>query len=792
MKVQGSAEMAPEDVREALAILCTCGGTLEEVLNFDSLAETVEGAFGPNSHIVTPFLCLPQEQERLRPLLQGNGTKKLVIAACSKNVLIPIIKPLLSGLGLGENEVEVVNIREQCAWVHPDRKRATLKAQFLITSAIEKTKFTEPVKIETYKSDERALVIGAGVAGIQASLDLAEQGLFVYLLERTPSIGGKMALLVKTYPTDDCAICILGPKMADVAANPNVQIITSAEVKEVKKTAGGFRLRVVKKPRYVDPKKCIACGLCAEKCPSKVPNEWDGGLGYRKAIYMPFPQALPRKYVIDPEHCLFFQKGVCRVCEKFCPRKAIDFEQEPEELELDVGSIVVATGFTEFDPSDIPRYGFGQCRNVITQFQLARILDPSGPTEGKLVTPQGGHKPNRVLMIQCVGSRDPEANEYCSRYCCMAALKNSMLIKNEQDPDTDITIVYKDVRAAGKGFEEYYARAKETYGIRFECCEVVGIDENEQTETLSVECETPEGGRKTLTADLVVLSCAMVPSEGTEELARMLGLQLGRDGFFKILDKKVSVVETKVPGICVCGCAEGPKDIPESVAQASAAASRSASRMSRELPKPLLISAIDEESCGTCGLCVKACPYGALSLQGEKVVLDHELCQGCGLCLSVCPSGCIRMVKNSDEQIRNQMRAIASHARAHDGSSSLISMFACEQCGYTLLDTVGALRMEYPPNIVPIFLPCASSLRTSQILEALSLGFDGVLVLGCPKDRCHYEKGVEIAKSRINLLKNFLSDLKISPESIRTLSFSGNGVHDFVAETQAFSKKVGG
>ena len=426
------------------------------------------------------------------------------------------------------------------------------------------------------------LVIGGGIAGISASLDLAEQGYRVFLVEKEPSIGGRMAQLDKTFPTLDCSICILAPKMVEVSRHPNIQLYTYSEIKEVKRVDDGstFKVKVELKPRYVDSSKCTGCRVCMEKCPIKVPSEFEEGMGKRKAIYIPFPQAVPAVAVIDSEHCLYLTKGICRVCERFCPAKAIDFTQEPEEIELDVDSIIVATGFDLLDPSVLPQYGYGRFPNVLTSMQYERLMNAAGPTGGKIVRVSDGEEPSKIAFIQCVGSRNEKVKPYCSQICCTYATKEAVVTK-EHNPNIDVLIFYNDLKASGKGHQEFVKRAMEEFGIKY----VKGLPSEVQldinTGKLRIRyADLLSGGVETILVDMVVLCPAVVPKEGTTELAEILGVDLTDEGFFKSLDA-LSPVDTSVPGIYVCGVCEGPKDISHSVAQASAAAVRAASRSSR-------------------------------------------------------------------------------------------------------------------------------------------------------------------------------------------------------------------
>jgi heterodisulfide reductase subunit A len=421
------------------------------------------------------------------------------------------------------------------------------------------------------------LVIGGGIAGIQASLDLANRGTRVYLVEKTPSIGGRMAQLDKTFPTLDCSICILAPKMIECLRHPNISLLTYSEVKEVKGQAGNFNVKILRKPRYVDVAKCTGCGTCMEKCPVKVPNEFDMGLGNRKAVYMPFKQAVPLVATIDKDHCLYFSKGVCKVCQKFCPSNAIDYEQKPEEMALNVSSMILATGFDVFDPSTMSEYGYGRFKNVVHSLEFERIICASGPTEGHLVRPSDGKEPKSVVFVQCVGSRSQRGEfPFCSSVCCVYATKESILIK-EHAPETQAYIMYIDMRAVGKGFQEFVDRAKKEYNVRYLKAHPGGITEDPATKSLQIHYEDMKTGEmKALDADMVVLCPALIPKTENRKLAEAMGLEVDEFGFFKAKNLLTAPVDTKVPGIYICGYCQGPKDIPESVAQASGAAARSA------------------------------------------------------------------------------------------------------------------------------------------------------------------------------------------------------------------------
>jgi len=774
-----------------LVVFDTFAGTLNEKLDIEELERFSRGLEGVAAALRTPNLNQTtilkeiMEVERVRATTGQAMVQSVVAVTGSRARVEERLKRAMESVGLDPNQLVTVNVREQCALVHRDRAEATEKAKRLIRAGVRKAMLTTPLEIPSaIQRFKDVMVVGGGIAGIQASLDLAEQGIKVHLVERTPTIGGVMSLLVKTFPTDDCAICICGPKMADIANEPNINLLTYSEVQEVSRLPEGWHVKVLKKPRYIDFNACVGCGQCAEKCPTRVPDEWSGFIGERRAAYIPYSQAIPRKYTIDPEHCLYLTKGICRVCEKVCPSEAVDFEQKEELVEFDVGAIIVATGFQNFDPTPYPKFGF-QYDDVISQFQLARLLDGEGPTAGKLKRPSDGQRPNRVVMVQCVGSRDPEINPYCSRYCCMAAVKHAELTKIEQGEDIEITILYRDIRAGGKGFEEYYNRTRDQFGVKFvhgELEQIVKLEDG----SLVIGYTNGRGEKEALVGDLVVLSTGMVPSEGTKELAETLGIDLDKFGFMAEVDPKVASVITKAPGIFICGACHSPKDIPESVVQASAAAGMAAHQIKShigEVSKPLLMPHIDEAACGRCGICVSICPYEAITMPPKGAVeINNELCQACGLCISSCPTRALENTNYGFDLIDAQIEAVLD---GHDQSDLLVVGFCCNDCGYNLLDTAGVYGASYSPAFVPVYVPCMSIVSLRHIFKALECGADGVMLIGCVKDRCHFKKGVDHAEGQLRLFKN-LSNSVGNPMPVRVLKSCGTMLAQFLDTLDGF------
>jgi len=557
--------------------ICHCGMNIAGGLNIEALVESSRQIQGVVYVVENKFCCSEDGQVAVQKAIKDQKLDRVVIAACDPSLHLMTFQRCGEKVGIDPAFVDLIDIRKWTMHGSPQKvgpEQALEKSKKLIELAIKRIRLKRLIPLIEVKVEQSVLVIGGGVAGLEAGLDLADKGYRVHVVERLPTIGGKMALLYKVFPTNDCAPCILAPKMAYANIHPNINLLTNSEVTNVEGYIGNFNIKVTQKPRYIDEKKCTGCGLCIEKCPSEVVERvYSAGMGQRKAIYIPYDLAIPKKAAIDAEHCLYFKKGACRLCENECPTEAIDFDQQSRAIELKVGSIIVATGFDEYNPTEESEYGYGRYGNVITQFQLARLLDIDGPTEGKLLRPTDGREPKSMVMIQCVGSRDENANDYCSAICCMYALKHAQIIREMVLPDSEIYICYIDMRTTGKGFEEYYKRTRKL-GIIFIRGRPGEIVEETDTKNLILKVEDPDiGGLLKIEADLVVLSCATIPSAGTKQLSQILRIELDENGFFKEVHPKLRPVETNVRGIYICGAAQGPKDIPNSIVQAKAVAS---------------------------------------------------------------------------------------------------------------------------------------------------------------------------------------------------------------------------
>jgi len=566
--------------------ICHCGMNIAGGLNIEALVESSKQMQGVVFVNENKFCCSEDGQVAVQKAIQDQNLDRVVIAACDPSLHLMTFQRCGEKAGIEPEFVDLIDIRKWTMHGSPHKaapEQALEKSKNLVELAVKRMRLKRLVPLVEVKTEQSVLVIGGGVAGLEAGLDLADKGYKVHIVERLPTVGGKMALLYKVFPTNDCAPCILAPKTAYANIHPNINLLTNSEVKSVEGYIGNFNIKVIQRPRYIDTEKCTGCGECVEKCPIKmVDNVYSGGMGQRKAIYIPYDQAIPKKAIIDAQNCLYFRKGVCRICEKECPTEAIDFEQQTKTIDMKVGAIIVATGFDEYNPTEKSEFGFGRYGNVITQFQLARLLDIDGPTGGKLLRPTNGREPKSIVMIQCVGSRDKNANDYCSNICCMYALKHAQIIREMVLPDAEIYICYIDMRTTGKGFEEYYRRTREL-GILFIRGRPSEIIEESDTGNLLLNVEDPDIGHLLrIKADLVVLSCATIPSEGSEQLSRILGIELDENGFFKEMHPKLRPVETNIRGIYICGAAQGPKDIPDSIIQAKAAASFADAELRKE------------------------------------------------------------------------------------------------------------------------------------------------------------------------------------------------------------------
>ena len=613
------------------------------------------------------YMCSDPGQELIRKDIHEHQLDRVIVAACSPHLHEHTFRQAVALGGLNPYYFHMVNIREHDSWVHTDHAAATEKAKDLLRAAVRRVKWNVALEPRQATIHPDVLVVGGGIAGIDAALTLANAGKHVYLVEREPTIGGHMAQFDKTFPTLDCAACILTPKMTAVKAHRNITLWTYSEVQQVDGYVGNFSVAVRRKPRYVLEDLCVGCLECIEACVykhAKVPDAFNVGLGKRKPIYIPFPQAVPQVVVIDPDTCIEFKSGKCKkTCVEVCAeRNAIDFHQKEEISTIQVGTIILATGFDVFDAARVPYYGYGLYPNVYTALEVERLVNSSGPTGGEVVL-RDGRRPATVGIVHCVGSRDEHTNRYCSRVCCMYSLKLAHLIKEKTG--AEVYNFYIDVRAPGKAFEEFYNRVAEEgiIFIRGKVADIYPADNGDGRLILQAE-DTLLGMIRKIPVDMVVLSTGLEPRADADDVRRLFNIGCSREGFFLERHPKLAPVHTFADGIFVAGCCQGPKDIPDTVAQSGAAAAQALALIDAEVVELEPNTAhVIEGVCSGCKTCLPLCPYHAISfVEGKRAEINEVLCKGCGTCVAACPSGSIRQNLFEDEQIFDEIDGLLAYA----------------------------------------------------------------------------------------------------------------------------------
>ena len=654
------------------AFVCWCGSNIAGTVDIDAVAKAAAIEPGVVYSAEYQYMCSEGGQLAIRKAVEEHGLTGIAVCACSPRMHETTFRKTAAAAGINPYLVEIANIREHCSWIHKDKEAATSKAVVLMRAAIAKLNLNEPLFPGESTVVKRALVIGGGIAGIQTALDIADAGYEVDIVEKSPTIGGRMAQLDKTFPTLDCSACILTPKMVDAAQHDNITLYTYSEVDEVSGYIGNFSVKISQKARSVNRELCNGCGECISKCPAKkAKSEFDEGLSTRSAIYIPFAQAVPNIPVIDREHCTFFKTGKCKLCEKICGAKAIDFEQQNEIISKEYGVIIVATGFRPLSPEKYGEYLYGVSPDVVTSLEFERMMNAAGPTGGKLIRLSNGDKPKSIVFVQCVGSRadTSKGKSYCSKICCMYTSKHAMLVK-EKYPDIDVHVFYIDVRTPGKNFDEFYRRAVEQYEVNY-IKGMVGKVADENGRLRVIASDLLEDKQLVIDADLVILATAVEANPDARTLGTLLTASMDQSNFFTEAHPKLRPVESPTAGIFLAGACQGPKDIPETVAQAGAAAVKALGILSKsKLIGNPCIAESDELLCNGCSACENVCPYGAIEYT-EKEIYDHGLnkmrliaqvnetiCQGCGACAVACPSGSMDLKGFTNRQIMAEVDAI--------------------------------------------------------------------------------------------------------------------------------------
>ena len=656
--------------------ICHCGENIGATIDCEKVAAEAAKFDGVAFATDYKYMCSDPGQSLIRKAIEEQKLDGVVVAACSPRMHEPTFRRACSEAGLNPYLCEMANLREHCSWVHEKGEPTTAKAIDIVRGLVEKVKRNKPLKPIEVPITKKALVIGGGIAGIQAALDIANCGHQVILVEKEPSIGGHMSQLSETFPTLDCSQCILTPRMVEVAQHPNIKLYTYAELEHLDGFIGNFKATIRLKAKSVDEKICTGCGLCTTKCPQKrIPSEFNAGLGLRTAIYVPFPQAVPNKPVIDKKHCNYYKRGKCKICEKTCPTGAICFDKEDEFVTEDIGAVVVATGFNVLGTEFFPEYGYGRYKDVITGLQFERLASASGPTSGEIRRPSDGTMPKKIVFIACAGSRDPAKGiHYCSKICCMYTAKHAMLYQHKVHGGESY-VFYMDIRAAGKNYEEFVRRAIEDDGVNYVRGRVARVYEKDG-KLIVKGVDTLMGAKPVeIEADMVVLATAGVSNEGAEELAQRLHVSYDPYKFFAEAHPKLKPVETNTAGIYVAGACQAPRDIPETVSMASGAAAKVAGVLSWDkLVREPLIAVVNRmappvySTCVGCFMCQTACPYQAIEREeikdrGGNVVktvarVNPGLCQGCGTCVAFCRSKSIDIQGYSNDQMYAEVMAL--------------------------------------------------------------------------------------------------------------------------------------
>ncbi|MBQ8249678.1 MAG: CoB--CoM heterodisulfide reductase iron-sulfur subunit A family protein [Clostridia bacterium] len=655
--------------------VCHCGTNIAGTVDVVAVAEALKNEPGVVHSAEYQYMCSQAGQDLIKAAIKEHNLSGIVVCSCSPRMHEATFRKTAAAAGLNPYMVEIANIREQCSWIHKDMASGTEKAIILGKAAIAKVNLNTPLTPGESPVTKRALVIGGGIAGIQTALDIADAGFPVDIVETKPTIGGKMAQLDKTFPTLDCAACILTPKMVDVAQNEKIRIFSYSEVVDVRGFVGNFDVTIKKRARYVKEDICTGCGLCTEKCPQKkVPNEFNLGMDNRRAIYIPFAQAVPKVATIDADYCTMLKTGKCGVCAKVCTAGAIDYEAKDEFIEEKYGAVVVATGFNPISMDKFDEFAYNQSKDVITSLEFERLTNAAGPTAGKLLRPSDGEHPHTIVFVQCVGSRceacAEKGKEYCSKICCMYTAKHAMLTRDKY-PDTDVYVFYIDVRTPGKAFDEFYRRAVEEYGVHY-IKGMVGKVSPEGNKLKVQASDLIAGKQLHIDADLVVLAAAIEPDKSARGLATMLTASMDTNDFFTEAHPKLRPVESPTAGVFLSGTCQGPKDIPETVSQAGAAASKVIGLLCKDkLTGNPCVAQSDEMMCNGCSSCERVCPYGAITYSDKEfrmpdrttkirrvASVNPAVCQGCGACTVACPSGAMDLNGFKNNQIMAEVDAI--------------------------------------------------------------------------------------------------------------------------------------
>jgi heterodisulfide reductase subunit A len=706
--------------------VCECGGNIGDVVDVKSVIETAKTWPDVSVAKYNKYLCSKPAQEMILEAVKKENLDRVVVASCTPRMHLATFQSVMERGGLNPFMLEFVNIREQDSWVHGPHSslEATRKAVSLIKGGYERSRELEPLQTISEKGSREILIVGGGISGITAALELGYLGHKIHLVERKSSLGGNMAKLTKVFPTLDCAQCILTPRMAEVGRNPNVIIYSYAEVKEVSGRPGNYHVKVFTKPRGVDVQKCRNCGVCAKVCPVSVPDEFNEARSQRKAAYIEFPQAVPSAYTIDFKSCT-----KCGKCEQLCPAKAISLADQGSTTDLHVGGIIFATGYQLYDPKKLETLGYGNYKDVITMMELERFVSATGPTSG-IVKKADGIDVKKMAIVLCAGSRDKNYIPYCSRICCMYSLKQAFVLKKMLG--IDVTVYYTDIRATGKGYEDLYWRDQEA-GVNFIRGKVAEVYKDNKTGKLVAVAEDTITNELTEEQfDMISLATPMVPPDGLKELAEKMKVSIGEDGFVTEKHPKLDPVDTLTTGIFACGCALSPKDVRDTVSDGLGASAKAAlflksDHITTSPEKAYVLT----DLCNGCNVCIPVCPTNAITMQNGKARIDPFQCSGCGACIPVCPQEAIDFKNTTTKQIVANLRGVL--AEKQSGEIRVVA-FVDKNVGYTGMDFLGLDRTNYPENLRIVAVPTTAILGLKHLLYAFAYGADGVLVIEGTQD----------------------------------------------------------
>ncbi len=769
---------------KTVVFLCRCGSNIAETIDIESLRRRYEEKGIPLVE-VDDHLCSEQGVYDFIKAIKKSKAERVVIGGCSPLLHSDLFSDAVREAGLNPGHLHMANIREQCSWVHyDDPAAATRKAAAIIDTGLAKVQDSHSIPTHKMAITQKALVIGGGVAGLTAALEMADSGIETIIVEREGFVGGHMAKWDKLFPTFDCSICILGPMMTRAARHPQIRIITLADITGVKGGVGHYRVTVNKRARYVDIETCTGCNRCIEVCPTEVADEYNNGLGKRKAMVRPSVDAVPIAPYIDIENCIG-----CQSCSGVCEPKSLRYDEVDTTEVLEVGAVIIATGFESFDPTIVGEFGYGENPNVISSIELERLINPEGPSGGRLVRPSDGKPPKRIVFISCVGSRSHRFERpYCSRACCSVALKEAIQVR-QQLPDCETYVFYTDMRTFGKGQEELYVRAGREHKIDFIRGTVGDVIQDPVTDKTFIRAEDTLLRRMLeMEVDLVVLMVGMDPHPTNRELSRLLKAPLDENGFFLEQHLKLRPSSTASKGVYLAGVAQGPKDIADSVGHAGLAASKVKTLLaSGDIVAEACIPSFDVELCMGCRLCEQVCTSKAIKFNDENVPeIDMIACRACGACVASCPSGALDLPCLSNEQLERATKA----AVVHNPMRPAIVGYLCRWCAYSAADRAGTSRIKYPPNVIPIQVPCTGRLNADTLLTAFAEGADGVAVMGCHIQDCHYRSGAGYAKERTDNLRDVLEAAGIDGHRLYFGSSAASEAESFAEQMTDFVSRV--